>query len=214
MKRLAILGAGDLGVQVAWHASQTGKFSVCGFFDDVKKKGELIEGIPILGSFKAIDTFYQAGHFDQLVIAIGYNHMAFRESLFEKYRGKIPFAVIIHPSAIVDSSAIIEEGSILYPGCVIDMNAHIGRNVLLNACCVIAHDSSVGDHCFFSPSVSLAGFIKVGKKVNLGIGTIVIDSVQLCEGTKTGAGAVVISSTSEPGLYVGIPAKKIKNLEQ
>ncbi len=213
MMRLAIIGAGDLGVQVAWHASQTGEFNVCGFFDDVKQPGEIVEGIPVLGPSNSIETFYKSGQFDCLFIAIGYKHMAFRERLFEQYVGKIPFATIIHPSAIVDSSAIIEEGSILYSGCVIDMNAHVGRNVLLNVGCVIAHHSSVGDHCFFSPSVSLAGFIQVGPKVNLGIGTLVIDNIQLCEGTKTGAGAVVISSTTEPGLYVGIPAKKIKNLE-
>ena len=90
------------------------------------------------------------------------------------------------------------------------MDATIGNNVLLNVNCTVAHHSSISDHCFLSPAVSLAGFVQIAPKVVLGIGSIVIDSIAIGENIRTGAGAVVTKTIQESGLYVGIPAKKIK----
>jgi sugar O-acyltransferase (sialic acid O-acetyltransferase NeuD family) len=210
MKRLAIIGSGDLGIQVAWHAHSTGKYTVVGFFDDTQTKGTLCGTSLILGGTDDVERSFQAAEFDCLFIAIGYKHMAVRSALFERFYPQIPFATIIHSSAYVDSSAKVGAGSILYPGCVVDMDASIGNNVLLNVNCTVAHHTSIGDHSFLSPAVSLAGFIQIAPKVVLGIGSIVIDSIAIGENIRTGAGAVVTKSIQESGLYVGIPAVKIK----
>ena len=86
------------------------------------------------------------------------------------------------------------------------MNVEVKDNAVLNVGCIIAHDSIIGKHSFLSPSVKLAGFVKVGQKVSLGIGTIVIDNIKITNNVKTGGGAVVIKNIEESGLYVGIPA--------
>lgn len=210
MKRLAIIGSGDLGIQVEWHAISTGNYSVVGFFDDTQTAGTFCGATMILGGVDDVERFFQAAEFDCLFIAIGYKHMALRAELFERFYPHIPFATIIHSSAYVDSSAKVGAGTILYPGCVVDMEASIGNNVLLNVNCTVAHHTSIDDHCFLSPAVCLAGFIRVASKVVLGSGTIVIDSITIGENIRTGAGAVVTKSIQESGLYVGIPAKKIK----
>ena len=57
-----------------------------------------------------------------IVIAIGYKHMKFRDSLFAQFYSKIPFATIIHKSCLINSSAKIKQGSVIYPGCIIDKN--------------------------------------------------------------------------------------------
>lgn len=207
MKRLAIIGSGVLGIQVAWHALSIGEYSIAGFFDDTLAEGTQIGNYRVLGSIDSIESSYQNSAFDCLFIAIGYKHMAVRAELFVRFYPHIPFATIIHPSAYVDSSAKVGEGTIVYPGCVIDMGATIGNNVLLNLNCIISHDSYISDHCFLSPSVSLAGFVQVAPKVVLGIGSIVIDSIVIGENIRTGAGAVVTQTIQESGLYLGMPAK-------
>jgi sugar O-acyltransferase (sialic acid O-acetyltransferase NeuD family) len=212
MKRLAIIGCGDLGMQIAWHAQSEGNYSIAGFFDDSHPGNEPIGKYNFLGRSADIHDSFNRREFDELMIGIGYKHMGVRSELFLRYSSEIPFATIIHPSAYVDRSAEVGAGSIIYPGCVIDLGVVIGRNVLLNAGCVIAHDSRVGDHSFFSPAVNLAGFINIAPKVILGIGTVVIDNLHVCEYTRSGAGAVITQSVVSPGLYVGVPAKKIKSL--
>lgn len=212
MKRLAIVGAGDLGLQLARLAATTGTYRLVGFFDDTRELNTKVGGAPILGGIDNVVAAHSAGEFDVLLIGIGYRHLAFRHQLYERFVSHIPFATVIHPSAIVDPSCEIGTGSVIYAGCVLDMGVVIGANVLLNVGCVIAHDSRVEDSCFFSPSVNLAGFVRVEASSTLGIGTIVIDNVVIASGVRTGAGAVVINSINQPGLYLGVPARFKRSL--
>jgi UDP-3-O-[3-hydroxymyristoyl] glucosamine N-acyltransferase len=87
------------------------------------------------------------------------------------------------------------------------MYSTVGANSILNVGCIIAHHSILGPSCFLSPAVKIAGFVKVAASSTLGIGTVVIDNISICSGVRTGAGSVVIDDITEPGLYVGIPAK-------
>lgn len=213
MRRLAIIGAGDLGVQLAHLAGATGEYALAGFFDDVRTPGDAIAGGQVLGDIDAAARLYEQGGFDCLVVAIGYRHMRVRQAIYQRFAGAIPFATLVHPSAIIDPSCVIGEGAAIYAGCVLDMDARIGANTLLNAGCVIAHHSEVAAGCFLAPAVSIAGFVDVEPGCILGIGTVVIDNVRIASGTRTGAGAVVTRTIERPGLYLGIPARFAKAIE-
>src|SRR5258708_1337241 len=152
MKKLAIIGSGDLGTLIAYHARQQ-EYSVAGFFNDFKAVGELVEGLPILGGTTRILEAFKMGIFDELMIGVGYKHFEARKSLFEQFRGQVPFATIIHKDVSVADSCIIGEGSFILPGCILDNNVRIGDNVLINVGSTVAHDSSVGNHSFLSPRV-------------------------------------------------------------
>lgn len=206
MKRLGIVGAGDLGVQLAHLARKTGKYEPVAFFDDSHKAGSSIAGIPVHGGLAGLEDTSFLPPFDELVIAIGYRHLEFRQQLFERLRARFRFATLVDPNALVDSTCIIGEGAVVYAGCVLDMNCEIACNALLNVGCVVAHDSKIGAGCFLSPAVKIAGFVKLERSVTLGIGTTVIDNVRIASGVRTGAGAVVINDLELPGLYVGVPA--------
>ena len=205
--KLGIIGAGDLGVQLAHLARKTGRHEPVAFYDDTRTPGTIVAGIPVAGGIDTIESTNEPTPFDMLIIAIGYRHLAFRQQTFERLRGRFRFATLVDPSAIVDSTCVIGEGAVIYPGCVLDMNATVGDNALLNVGCVIAHDSSIGAGCFLSPAVKLAGFVRIAPSVALGIGTTVIDNVSIATGVRTGAGAVVTDNLDDPGLYVGVPAR-------
>ena len=163
MKRLAIIGAGDLGQQIAHYLVDDDHFEVVGFYDDFQKERINIKGIPALGRIENVLSAYQAGIFDALLLAIGYKHMAFREEIFNMFKGKVPFGSFVHKTCIIDPSSKIGQGSVLYPGCILDQHAVLKENVLLNIGCCIAHDTIIGDHCFLSPRVAIAGFVNVQK---------------------------------------------------
>ena len=210
MIKVAIIGAGDLGKQVLNYIKLSATHTAVGFFDDYKKKGDSFSGSLILGGLNEIESVYAENKFDQLFIAIGYKHLSFKKELFLKFKNKIPFATIIHPSCIVDSSVKIGEGCIIYAGTVLDLNVKIGENVLVNLNTTIAHDSIVNAHSFISPSVSIAGFVNIGEKNIIGINTTIIDNIVTTKDVQTGGGAVVIKNIETSGLYVGNPVKKIR----
>lgn len=211
MKRMAIVGAGELGCQVANLAQQDGGYMVIGFFDDFKEKGTFINSIEVIGGVSDISQHYRQNQFDCIFLAIGYNHMASRKSLFDKLSAEIPFGSIVHPSSIIDPSAIIGDGVIIYPGCIIDKHVVIEQNVLLNLGVVISHDSSVGAHSFLAPRVAVAGFSKISECCFLGISSTVIDNVTICANTTIGACSLVNRSIDESAVYVGIPVRRLKS---
>ena len=45
-----------------------------------------------------------------------------------------------------------------------------------------------------------------------GAGSTIIDKVKICDYVVIGAGAVVTDDITKPGIYVGIPARKIKEV--
>lgn len=208
MKKLAIIGAGHLGQLIAHHTIENQELVLAGFYDDFRVKGKFVGSAKILGSLHQIREDYENEIFDQLIIGIGYKHMQLRKSLYEEYKGKIPFANIIHSKAIVDVSVELGEGNVILPGCVLDMNVQVGNNVFFNPTCVIAHDSIIGSHSFLAPAVNIAGFVGIGDACFLGIATTIIDHVDICDFVQTGAATTITKSIQESGLYVGCPASK------
>ncbi len=210
IKRVAIVGAGDLGRQLSHHLSGTPNMRCVGFFDDYADESGLIDNLPVLGNIGSIERLFVENFFDELLIAIGYKHLAFRGNLYLRLKGVVPFATYVHSSAIIDKTACIGPGSVIYAGCVIDMNVSVGDNCLLNLGCVISHDATLGHSSFLAPRVSIGGFSNIGDRVMLGIGTVVIDGLTVAPATRTGAGSVIVKHIEMPGLHCGVPAKLMK----
>lgn len=204
MKKLAIIGAGLLGKLIFHHASEN--YTLVGFYDD-NATGE-----NIIGKTENILTDYENGKFDEIIIGIGYAQMDSRVRVFELFKGKIPFANVIHSSAYVDKSVKLGEGIFILPRCVIDMESELGDNVLCNTGCVIAHHSKIDNHCFLGPSVSIAGLVDIKPACFIGVGSTIKNSITIGQRSIVGAGSVVIKDIEEYTVSVGVPSKVIKKL--
>ena len=206
--KIAIIGSGDLAVQITHYIESYLNDEVVGYFDDFVPPGTIKNKKNILGSTNLINDLYSNHEFDSLVIAIGYNNLKFRSSIFNKFKGLIPFYNIIHPNSQIDCSSSLGEGVIVLSGTIIGLNTQIGDNVILYPGCIVSHDTTIGNHCFLSPAVKIAGFCDIGDSCNLGINTTIIDNISIISGVVTGGGTVVISNILEEGTYVGVPHKK------
>jgi len=209
MKRLAIIGAGELGQQIAQHVTQAGAYQVAGFFDDVAAANTATPRGLVLGPTTSVQSVFEHGVFDELLLGIGYKHLAARQSLYEALAAHIPFGRFVHPAAYIDPSATLGAGVFISPGCVLDLNAALGANTFLYASCLISHDSLIGAHSFLAPGVRLAGHVQVGSRCFLGIGTTIIDNCTLGSDVRTGGGTVVTRDLLAAGTYVGVPARKL-----
>lgn len=204
MKRVAIIGAGDLGEQLAYHIGQARKAEVIGFFDDMNTKEVL--GLPILGR---ISDCYKKRIFDEIIIGIGYKHLTFKHRLYlELKQAGMAFHSFIHPSAIIDPSAKVHPGVAIYPGCIVDRNVVIGPNSLLNNGCVVSHDSEIGASSFLAPGCTLSGNTMIGMRNFLGTSSSFRDGIETDDDVHTGVGSAVVENLTEPGTYFGNPAKR------
>lgn len=208
-QRLAIIGAGELASQVIHYAHVDGRYLPVGFFVDYPEDMQCFEGLKRLGTIQDVEESYTNGAFDCLFIAIGYKHLAFKQSLHASLKGKIPFATVIANATYIDPSSTIGEDVIIYPGSIIDKDVVIEDNVLLNLGATISHNSLVGNSSFIGVRSAVSGFSKIGSCCFFGTNSTISDNISICDNVIIGASAVVIHDIVEEGAYVGVPAKKL-----
>lgn len=173
-----------------------------GILDDGLMPGTLVSDVPVLG--KTAD--YEAYGQHEFLIAIGNN--AVRRKIAEKL--DVKWHTAIHPSAVVSPYARIGAGTVVMPGAVINSGAAVGSHCIINSGAIVEHDNRLGDFVHISPAAALGGTVTVGEGTHVGIGASVKNNIRICGGCVIGAGAAVVKDITEPGAYVGIPARKLK----
>jgi sugar O-acyltransferase (sialic acid O-acetyltransferase NeuD family) len=169
---------------------------------------ENILGLSIIGVENDLNDFYAHGS-RNLSLAVGNNNS--RKILYEKWhKFGYSFSVIIHPSAVIATSASIESGCIIGPNVVIGANVTVGKNCIINSSAVIEHETLIGSHCHVAPGAVVCGRVVIGDEVMLGANSTVIDKLIIPSKTILGAGSTLLHSPIEKGgILVGSPAKQI-----
>lgn len=201
MSDLIIIGASGHAEVIADIALKTG-YNLVGFLDDNDTISEVL-GYKKLGKISDCLKYKSTCDF---VIGIGNNAM--RKRISEEY-SELNFVTLIHPTASIGLDVAIDKGTVVMPMAVINSCATIGKHSIINSGAVVEHDCSVGDFCLIAPHATLCGVVKVGNEVHIGAGAVVNQVLSICNNAMVGSGSVVIKSITEPGTYVGVPARKI-----
>jgi acetyltransferase-like isoleucine patch superfamily enzyme len=82
--------------------------------------------------------------------------------------------------------------------------------VIVNHGAVVDHDVQVGDFSHVAPLAALGGNVRVGSRVLVGAGAQVLAGVRICDDVVVGAGAVVLADIEAPGVYAGVPARRVR----
>ena len=112
----------------------------------------------------------------------------------------------------------IENNVIICSGCTIVRGSaneftHIGKGSNLAPNCAIGHGTYIGNYVHFANTVSTGGSSHISDYNFIGSGAIISAGVKLLtENIILGAGAVATSNLIEPGVYIGTPAVKIKEV--
>ena len=211
MKKVAFIGSGEMARHVGHYMVEDKQFEVVGYYDDFTPVGTIVNNYPILGKLDDVEKQYKQGVFDELSIAVGYTRMQYRKEVFERFENIIPFATFIHSSCFIDSTAKIGKGVVIFPQSVLLIDSIIEDNVFLQINCSIADVSIIRKHSLVSVAASIAGRVEVGECCFIGIGSTISSDVKVCNNVFAGAGTVIVKNITEPGTYVGVPARKIKN---
>jgi acetyltransferase-like isoleucine patch superfamily enzyme len=137
-----------------------------------------------------------------------------------------PGATIVEPANLYGCR--IGEGSFIGPFVEIQKDAVIGRNCRIQSHSFVCELVTIGDDCVVAHGVmfvndlfatggpargdrSLWKRTSVGNSVSIGSNATILP-VQICDNVVIGAGAVVTRDITEPGIYAGNPARKIRGL--
>jgi UDP-3-O-[3-hydroxymyristoyl] glucosamine N-acyltransferase len=84
----------------------------------------------------------------------------------------------------------------------------IGRGTKIDDCVHIAHNCVIGEDCLLCGQVGLSGSVVLGNRVVMAGKSGASDHVTIADGIILGGGAGVIGDLTEPGVYVGVPARR------
>jgi sugar O-acyltransferase (sialic acid O-acetyltransferase NeuD family) len=202
---LYIYGASGHGKVVADIALVSGHH-VYGFIDDNRYSiDKRVLGLPVFGGFEWISKRAQQ---TKLAVGLGIGDNRTRQHIAQHCRElDIPLITLVHPSAIVSSSALIGNGTVLMARVVVNADAEIGDGVILNTGVIVEHDCKIGDYAHLSPNSVMGGASNLGMMSWLGMGAAIIHCVSVGADCVVGAGAVVIKDLPDTVVAVGVPAR-------
>lgn len=168
--KLLILGAGGHGQVVKEVAEalkdEEGKplYDQIDFLDDENERaiGRLEEAALYLRDY------------DEAFVGIGNNRLRkYYMEVLENQGSAIP--VLIHPSAYVSCSAVIEKGVVIEPKAIVNANTRIAKGTIISVGSIVDHDVQIGPYCH----VNAGAICKAGSQISEGCK---LDAGEVAEG--------------------------------
>jgi sugar O-acyltransferase (sialic acid O-acetyltransferase NeuD family) len=116
----------------------------------------------------------------------------------------------VHPTVLImDDNIEIGEGSFVGAYSILTTNIKIGKHAILNRGTHIGHDCEIGDYFSAMPGAIVSGNVKIYDCVYMGSNSSIREKLSIHSLCTVGMNTGVVKNITEPGTYVGTPAKKI-----
>jgi sugar O-acyltransferase (sialic acid O-acetyltransferase NeuD family) len=198
--QINIIGCGGHARSVADILLSNTKDTSIVFIDSSAHANEKIVGYPVLANKEISNN-------EKTFIAIGDNQE--RYQYFSKHSA-FNYINIISSKAYISPFAKIQSGIFIGNFVHIGPEASIGPFTILNNGAIIEHEVTIGAFSHIAPNVAISGRCHIGDQVFVGVGATIKNNVRICSNVIIGAGSTVIHDITEPGTYIGTPAKRIK----
>jgi sugar O-acyltransferase (sialic acid O-acetyltransferase NeuD family) len=143
----------------------------------------------------------------EVLVAVGSSKD--RYDIIQKLPKETKYFTFIHPTALIAGDVEIGEGSFIGAYSILTTNIKIGKHTLLNRGNQIGHDTIIGDYFSAMPGAIVSGNVTIYDLVYMGTNSSIKEKTSIHSLSTIGSNAAVVKHISEPGTYVGVPAKKI-----
>lgn len=187
------------------------EWEVKGFCNDYDTE---VDGYPVLGKIVDIPKLIEEGYYFAWGIhIIAKNHLTAR--LFESLN--IPeerWATIIHKSAFVDQSVIIEPGVFVMYNAYIAPRTRIGKCTMVKANTNIGHDVKIGAISHIAMGSTIVSCSSIGYCSDIAIGASMLAHTAVGDYSMLGAASLLTHDIPNEEIWVGCPAKYLKKLTE
>jgi sugar O-acyltransferase (sialic acid O-acetyltransferase NeuD family) len=160
------------------------------------------------GNAKIIDiNSRETNHLETAVLAV-VGSPGLRRDLVSMWAGNRYTNLLISPFVSL-SREDLGAGVFIAEAAVVTSGVRFGNHVHVNIASTVSHDVFLADFVTIGPGVHIGGGVSIGEGSFVGIGAVVKHQIKICSGALIGAGAVVVHDVTEPGTYVGNPARLI-----
>lgn len=135
--------------------------------------------------------------------------LAQRRSIIFRYAA-FSSPVVVASTAWIAPDVYLGDGTVAFHRAVVNVATHIDTHCVINTASIIEHNCQIGSNVFVGPGAVICGNVELGDDVYIGAGAAVRPGVRICSGVTVGLGSAVVADISEPGVYAGIPARRLK----
>lgn len=214
-EKVLIFGTGSFGEVAYYYLTKDSPYEVVAFTADKKmiNKRSLF-GLPIV-PFENIEKDYPPDEY-KMFIAIGYSGLnTVREKKYYEAKEKgYELIKYVCSKAIVWDNVEIGDNTFIFEANVIQPYVKIGKNTIIWSGNHIGHHSRIGDHVFIASHAVISGHVTIGSYSFIGVNSTIIDGIKIVDRTVIGAGALVVKDIEKSGVYVGQPARFLREVRE
>lgn len=185
------------------------EWEVKGFCNDFDTE---VDGYPVLGKIADIPRLIEDGYYFAWGIhLIGKNHTT--AELFESLN--IPdnrWATIIHHTAFIDETVVLEPGVFVMYNAYIAPRSHIGKCTMIKANTNIGHDVNIGAISHIAMGATIVSCVNIGYCSNVAVSSTVLAHINIGDFAMLGASSLLTHDIPNYEIYVGTPAKFVKKM--
>ncbi|HET9738541.1 MAG TPA: NeuD/PglB/VioB family sugar acetyltransferase [Solirubrobacteraceae bacterium] len=176
--------------------------------DDAGTHGRRIHGVEVIGPSAAVHD-----HPDALVTACVASPDDPLRRLALVSRLALPperYATLVHPAAVVPTSASIGHGTVLHATTVLTADIELGAHVAAMPAVVLTHDDVIGDGVTFGAGARIAGTVTIERGAYIGSGALLREGLTVGAGAVVGMGAVLTKPVPAGEVWAGVPARRVR----
>jgi sugar O-acyltransferase (sialic acid O-acetyltransferase NeuD family) len=212
MEKIVIVGDGETAELAYEYFTYDSPHEVVAFsVERAYAKRERLFDLPVV-PFEELENIY-APDSHKAFVAISYTQLnRVRERLYRETKRKGYECVsYISSKAFVWRNVEVGENCFILENNVLQYAVRVGNNVVLWSGNHIGHQTVIKDNVFISSHVVVSGYCEVGEHCFIGVNSSIANNIKIAKDCLIGMGAVVHKDTQERKVYVGNPAKPIKD---
>lgn len=208
MTPIVVLGGGGHAKVVIAILKQTGH-QVLGYTDQ-QDRGPILS-VPYLGTDAKLPGLRREFPSCGAVVGVGKTDLGTRRMALQSEALALgfEFPAIVSRHAVINEDVLLGPGTVVMDGAVVNSGTEVGRGCIVNTNSSVDHDCRLGENVHIAPGATVSGGVVVGDNSMIGTGANIIHGVRLCADCVVGAGATVVNDLTQPGTYVGTPARRI-----
>lgn len=202
---LIIYGGGGHGKTIIDLVRSLGTYRIVGVIDDGLPPGKEVLGVTLLGGAESLAEWRLRGVCMAANAVGGIGNPAARIKVFEILeKAGFTCPALVHPSAVVERSAVLEPGVQVCAQAYVGSMARVGYGTLINTAAIVHHDCVLGRVVNLSPGATLAGNVRVEDQAQIGMLATVNLDITIGKGAMLGNGCTVKSDVPAGGrVYAG-----------
>lgn len=185
------------------------EWDIAGFCNDYDTE---VDGYPVLGKLSDIPRLLDEGYYFSWGI-----HLVGRTiktaNVFESIN--IPddrWATIIHHTAFIDDTVVLEPGVFIMYNAYIAPRTHIGKCTMVKANTNIGHDVNIGQVSHVAMGSTIVSCVDIGRYCMIAVGSTILAHSKMGDYSTLGAASLLNGVIPDKQVFIGSPARFLKEM--